>query len=139
MVFSATSVSISVAVLKEAGLLDSKEGVSILGAAVADDVIGVILLSVMCTLVNTGSVDVAGLGLILLKQVLFFVAAAVVVPILAYLGLSWEDMTTWQPWAESSRRPSRTPLSWLCGGLPLGHRQRPNHRRSVRQQAGPHL
>ena len=38
MVFSATSVSISVAVLKEAGLLDSKEGVSILGAAVADDV-----------------------------------------------------------------------------------------------------
>ena len=42
-------------------------------------VIGVILLSVMCTLVNTGSVDVAGLGLILLKQVLFFVAAAVVV------------------------------------------------------------
>ena len=60
VVFSATSVSISVAVLKEAGLLDSKEGVSILGAAVADDVIGVILLSVMCTLVNTGSVDVAG-------------------------------------------------------------------------------
>mgnify|MGYP002224410093 CR=1 FL=1 len=45
VVFSATSVSISVAVLKEAGLLDSKEGVSILGAAVADDVIGVILLS----------------------------------------------------------------------------------------------
>lgn len=79
VVFSATSVSISVAVLKEAGLLDSKEGVSILGAAVADDVIGVILLSVMCTLVNTGSVDVAGLGLILLKQVLFFVATAVVV------------------------------------------------------------
>lgn len=79
VVFSATSVSISVAVLKEAGLLDSKEGVSILGAAVADDAIGAILLSVMCTLVNTGSVDVAGLGLILLKQVLFFVAAAVVV------------------------------------------------------------
>ena len=68
VVFSATSVSISVAVLKEAGLLDSKEGVSILGAAVADDVIGVILLSVMCTLVNTGSVDVAGVGLVLLLQ-----------------------------------------------------------------------
>ena len=33
----------------------------------------------MCTLGNTGSVDVAGLGLILLKQVLFFMAAAVVV------------------------------------------------------------
>ena len=75
----ATSVSISVAVLKEAGLLDSKEGVSILGAAVADDVIGVILLSVMCTLVNTGSVNVADLGLIILKQAAFFVGAVVVI------------------------------------------------------------
>lgn len=79
VVFSATSVSISVAVLKEAGLLDSKEGVSILGAAVADDVIGVILLSVMCTLVNTGSVNVADLGLIILKQAVFFVGAVVVI------------------------------------------------------------
>ncbi|WP_137648271.1 cation:proton antiporter [Bifidobacterium moukalabense] len=79
VVFSATSVSISVAVLKEAGLLDSKEGVSILGAAVADDVIGVILLSVMCTLVNTGSVNVADLGLIIIKQVAFFVGAVVVI------------------------------------------------------------
>jgi len=79
VVFSATSVSISVAVLKEAGLLDSKEGVSILGAAVADDVIGVILLSVMCTLVNTGSVNVADLGLIILKQTAFFVGAVVVI------------------------------------------------------------
>jgi Kef-type K+ transport system membrane component KefB len=79
VVFSATSVSISVAVLKEAGLLDSKEGVSILGAAVADDVIGVILLSVMCTLVNTGSVNVTDLGLIIIKQVAFFVGAVVVI------------------------------------------------------------
>ena len=79
VVFSATSVSISVAVLKEAGLLDSKEGVSILVAAVADDVIGVILLSVMCTLVNTGSVNVADLGLIILKQAAFFVGAVVVI------------------------------------------------------------
>lgn len=79
VVFSATSVSISVAVLKEAGLLDSKEGVSILGAAVADDVIGVILLSVMCTLVNTGSVNVADLELIILKQAAFFVGAVVVI------------------------------------------------------------
>ena len=87
VVFSATSVSISVAVLKEAGLLDSKEGVSILGAAVADDVIGVILLSVMCTLVNTDSVDVAGLGLILLKQVLFFVAVWVAPALMTLAGV----------------------------------------------------
>jgi len=47
VIFSATSVSISVEVLKEFKALDTKEGATILGAAVADDIIGVILLSLM--------------------------------------------------------------------------------------------
>ncbi len=47
VIFSATSVSISVAVLKEFHYLNTREGATILGAAVADDIIGVILLSVM--------------------------------------------------------------------------------------------
>ncbi|MGO4973758.1 cation:proton antiporter [Bifidobacterium boum] len=79
VVFSATSVSISVAVLKETGRLDTKEGASILGAAVADDVIGVILLSIMSTLISTGSVSFQQLGLIALKQVAFFALTVVVV------------------------------------------------------------
>src|SRR5690606_17737188 len=41
----ATSVSISVQTLRELGKLKSREGVTILGAAVLDDVLGIIILS----------------------------------------------------------------------------------------------
>lgn len=48
--FSATSVSISVEVLKELKKLKSKEGTTILGAAVIDDIISVIILSVLVSM-----------------------------------------------------------------------------------------
>ena len=48
--FSATSVSISVEVLKELKRLNSKEGTTILGAAVIDDIISVIILSVLVSM-----------------------------------------------------------------------------------------
>ena len=48
--FSATSVSISVKVLKELKRLKSKEGTTILGAAVIDDIISVIILSVLVSM-----------------------------------------------------------------------------------------
>jgi Na+:H+ antiporter len=44
---TATSVSISAQTLKELGKLNSKEGTTILGAAVIDDVLGLIVLSVI--------------------------------------------------------------------------------------------
>lgn len=47
LTFSATSVSISVAVLQEMGRLQGKEGMTILGAAVADDLLSIILLSIV--------------------------------------------------------------------------------------------
>lgn len=74
VIFSATSVSISVAVLREFKYLDSKEGATILGAAVADDIIGVILLSIMISVVNQAEDKTGGqpLWAVLLLQVLFF-------------------------------------------------------------------
>ncbi|OAP98967.1 cation:proton antiporter [Ligilactobacillus aviarius] len=48
--FSATSVSISVEVLKELKRLKSREGTTILGAAVIDDIISVIILSVLVSM-----------------------------------------------------------------------------------------
>lgn len=74
VIFSATSVSISVAVLREFNYLDSKEGATILGAAVADDIIGVILLSIMISVVNQAENKTGGQPLwsVLLLQVLFF-------------------------------------------------------------------
>lgn len=44
VLFAATSVSISVEVLKEMNRLDSREGTTILGAAVLDDILAVLLL-----------------------------------------------------------------------------------------------
>ncbi len=47
IVSTATSVSISVQTLREISMLRSKQGVTILGAAIIDDIIGIILLTVM--------------------------------------------------------------------------------------------
>ncbi|MFB9769581.1 cation:proton antiporter [Lactiplantibacillus modestisalitolerans] len=82
VIFSATSVSISVEVLKEFKALDTKEGATILGAAVADDIIGVILLSVMIALMGSqagGSGVQTNLGIVLLEQVAFFAGVLLVV------------------------------------------------------------
>ena len=74
VIFSATSVSISVAVLREYNQLGSKEGATILGAAVADDIGGVIALSLLIGMMNNQG-DNAGkhnLPLTLIMQVVFF-------------------------------------------------------------------
>ncbi|GGH21798.1 cation:proton antiporter [Paenibacillus segetis] len=73
VIFCATSVSISVQVLKEMNKLNSREGTTILGAAVIDDVLVVILLAVMMSIVGTGN-DIS-IGLLIGKKVLFFVVA----------------------------------------------------------------
>ncbi len=76
VVFSATSVSISVAVLRDYHALDTAEGATILGSAVADDIIGVILLSLMISLLgvrgNGAHTQSLGIGWILLEQLAFF-------------------------------------------------------------------
>ncbi|RUS46884.1 cation:proton antiporter [Cohnella sp. AR92] len=72
ILFCATSVSISVQVLKEMNKLGSREGTTILGAAVVDDVLVVILLAVMMSVLGTGS-DIS-LGLLIGKKAIFFVA-----------------------------------------------------------------
>lgn len=76
VVLTATSVSITVETLKEMGKLNTKVSNTILGAAIIDDVLGIIILTVVSSLSDTsGSVKV---GEVLLKIFLFFVFAAVV-------------------------------------------------------------
>lgn len=84
VVFSATSVSISVVVLREFKQLESREGATILGAAVADDIIGVLLLSLMISLIGAGENDAHqnasnSLAAQLLFQGLFFVGVYLLV------------------------------------------------------------
>ncbi|MDR7503177.1 MAG: cation:proton antiporter [Armatimonadota bacterium] len=60
IVLTATSVSITVQTLIELGQLTSKEGVTLLGAAVVDDVIALIVLSVFLALTAGGSAEAVG-------------------------------------------------------------------------------
>ncbi|KRL03434.1 periplasmic nitrate reductase NapA [Liquorilactobacillus capillatus DSM 19910] len=71
VVFSATSVSISVVVLREFKALNGKEGATVLGAAVADDILGVLLLSLMITLIGSSGVTGHGNSNNILAQLVF--------------------------------------------------------------------
>jgi len=55
VILTATSVSITVETLAELGKLNSRAGINILGAAVIDDVLGLILISIL--LATSGSMD----------------------------------------------------------------------------------
>lgn len=74
LLLSATSVSISVQALKELGHLKSREGTTILGAAVIDDVVVIIALAFVMSMAG-GDID---LGIMVLKKVLFFAGAILV-------------------------------------------------------------
>ena len=71
-VFTATSVSISVETLKELGKLSTRSGNAILGAALIDDVLGLILL----TLITSASIGGVSLWRVLIKIVAFFAVTA---------------------------------------------------------------
>ena len=73
VILTATSVSITVETLKELGKLSSKVGNAILGAAIIDDILGIIVLTVITSLADS-SVNIA---VVLLKILAFFVFAAV--------------------------------------------------------------
>ncbi len=73
LVLSATSVSISVQVLKEMGRLNTKEGAIILGAAVADDIMCVILLGICVAFFGSAGSSDQPLWLMISTKLLFFV------------------------------------------------------------------
>lgn len=55
VILSATSVSITVATLKELKKIDTPVGTALISAAILDDIIGIVLLSLVISLANTGS------------------------------------------------------------------------------------
>lgn len=85
IILTATSVSITVETLKEMGRLSSKSGNAILGAAVIDDILGIIALTVI-----TSSADKSvNIGMVLLKILLFFVFAIIVAIAFNFVFNKW--------------------------------------------------
>ncbi|KRM78897.1 napA3 protein [Lapidilactobacillus dextrinicus DSM 20335] len=79
VVFAATSVSISVVVMKELNFTQNREASTILGAAVVDDILAVIVLSIMMSFAGQGQIDLVSLTKQLLIQVLYFIGLVIVV------------------------------------------------------------
>lgn len=93
-VLTATSVSITVETLKELGKLKGKVGTLILGAAVIDDILGILVLTIVTSLKNTAVHPAA----IVLKIVLYFV----------FLGATAFAMMKLKPWIERQGNKRRT-------------------------------
>ena len=73
-VLTATSVSITVQVLKELGKVSTEVGTTIMSAAIIDDIIGIVVLTAVLSLRDPH----VNLGMICIKTVLFFALSAVV-------------------------------------------------------------
>ncbi|MDY3360655.1 MAG: cation:proton antiporter [Clostridium celatum] len=73
-ILTATSVSITVEALRELGKLSEKSATVILGAAIIDDILGIIVLTII-TSISDKSVNV---GIVFLKIIAFFIFALVV-------------------------------------------------------------
>ena len=87
VILTATSVSITVETLKELGKLKTRSGNAILGAAIIDDILGIVALTIV-TSISDPSVKI---GMVMLKIVGFLVFAAVVGFIFYKLYKNWVD------------------------------------------------
>ncbi|MGQ9904845.1 MAG: cation:proton antiporter [Anaerolineae bacterium] len=79
LILSATSVSISAQTLLELNVLRSKEGLALLGAAVADDVLAILALSIFLA-VGAGSAGASGnaagdIAIVIARMALYFASA----------------------------------------------------------------
>lgn len=85
VILTATSVSITVETLKELGKLKTHSGNAILGAAIIDDILGIIALTVVTSLADS----TVNIVIVLLKVVGFFVFSAVVGYLFYRVYKSW--------------------------------------------------
>lgn len=74
VILTATSVSITVETLKEMGKLKTRSGNAILGAAIIDDILGIIALTIISSMADSS----VKISIVLIKIVLYFVFTVVV-------------------------------------------------------------
>lgn len=73
-IFTATSIGITVRVLADLRRLDTPEGVTTLAAAVLDDVLGILVLTVILAIALEGDISLSSTGLIAFKALGFWLA-----------------------------------------------------------------
>ncbi|CAK7037639.1 MAG: Na(+)/H(+)-K(+) antiporter GerN [Peptostreptococcus russellii] len=89
VVLTATSVSITIEALRELGYANSRIGNAILGAAIIDDVIGIIILTVITSFRDTN----ISISSVLIKIALYFVCMAIL-GIVTVFGARFLDVKT---------------------------------------------
>jgi len=94
IILTATSVSITVETLKEMGKVSTKAGTAILGAAIIDDILGIVALTLVTSMADPNT----NILLVLLKIVGFFVFAAI-------FGIAFGFVM--QKWVSLDPRPNR--------------------------------
>ena len=91
-IMTATSVGITARVLRDLRRMGAPEGVTIIGAAVVDDVMGILVLAVVVAMSETGAVEGGELGLIAVKAIGFWLGLTGVMILLS----SWiSKALTW--------------------------------------------
>lgn len=86
LLLSATSVSISVQSLKDLNLMNSKESTTLLGAAIIDDILVVVLLAFVMSMFGGEEVN---LGLVIGKKFIFFIIAGLFIWKIAKWIMKW--------------------------------------------------
>ena len=82
---TATSIGITVRILRDVGRQTSREGQIVLGAAVIDDLLGVLLLAVLYELSRTGMLGLANIGKLALFIGIFFFVAPIAAKLVSYI------------------------------------------------------
>lgn len=90
VILTATSVSITVETLKELGKLNTRAGNAILGAALIDDVLGIIALTVITSLADPES---GNIGIVILKILGFFAFALLFGVFFHFVFNKWTQRT----------------------------------------------
>lgn len=91
---TATSIGITMRSLTDIGQHKSKESQIILGAAVLDDILGVILLAILFDFSLSNKIDIVGASRILLFMTVFFLIAPTFAKAIGYLIKRFEQKST---------------------------------------------
>ena len=115
---TATSVGITARVFKDLNFLGTKEAKIVLGAAVIDDILGLIILAVVSGIAVTGVIDFISIGIISLKAIIF-----ILLSVLAGLFLAKRLNNKRDGETEDSEHPpngtARKPRLWDVPGMVL--------------------